>query len=55
MALSPYFRGLDSIELAHHFQVFGAGQVRIQVRFFGNVAQALLVCDPVAPDGLALE
>ena len=42
MALSPYFRGLDSIELAHHFQVLQRGQLFIKSPCFGDKTHSLL-------------
>jgi len=40
---------------ADHAQIFEAAQVRVEMRLFGHVAEALLVADQVVPDGSALE
>src|SRR5207247_2951508 len=42
MALSPYFRGLDSIELAHHFQVLQRGQLFIKSPCFWDEPHSFL-------------
>ncbi|SPE37970.1 hypothetical protein SBA6_80038 [Candidatus Sulfopaludibacter sp. SbA6] len=38
---------------AYHLQILGAGEVRLELRLFRHLAQALPTSDPVALDGLA--
>ena len=42
-------------ELGDHGEVFGAGEMGVEVRLFGDVAHAALVGDEVVLDGLAVE
>ena len=42
-------------QLAHHHQIFGAGEMRVEMRFFGDVSEALAVMDAVAGDRFAVE
>lgn len=42
-------------ELADHFEILRAGQVRIEMRFFGNVPEALFVRQTIVSDRFAVE
>ena len=48
-------RRWQSAQLAHHFQILGAGKMRIELRLLGYVTQPLAVLDRVPFDSLPMK